>query len=132
MNFVLKPEKIVSYNSYLHYNKRGHRYITKEGWIYKNYITNEVSKIMLENDWSIIIHKIKLDVVYKFKGFRRRDLDDADKPLWDILNKVLYDDDSQIFEHSCKKILGCKENEIFISVSKYIDDDEEIMYVEFP
>jgi len=119
MRFVLKPDKILSYNAYLHYNRRGNRYITHEGQVYKQFIQEQVKRTMVENDWNMSVEKLKVDIVYRLKGRRRRDLDDMDKPLFDILNGIVYEDDSQIFQHSCEKTLGCLDEEIVMCVAKY-------------
>jgi len=119
MKFVLKHPNITSYYTYLRHSRYGHKYITKQGKEYKEYIQTEMKRLMELNEWVIIDHKIKLTIVYMFKGNRRRDLDDADKALFDCLNGVLYTDDSLIFERNGYKIMSCNENIIHIEIDKY-------------
>ena len=119
MQFIIKPQKILSYYGYLKHSRRGYKYITREGLKYQEFIRNEIAKIMHENDWSLMEGELQLDINYHFKGGRRRDLDNCDKVLFDVMTGIVYKDDAQIFCRNGYKRMYCDEEIIFMKFTAY-------------
>jgi Holliday junction resolvase RusA-like endonuclease len=53
---------------------------------------------------------LTIDITFEIKGFRKRDLDNMLKSLFDALENILFENDNQIFDIRCRKIMNCKSN----------------------
>ena len=106
--------KGVSHNTY--YRIMRNRFvISKDGLKFREDIKNEMSKCQ-----NVICHDcpIKLYIEFQFKDNRKRDLDNLTKSILDALKKILYDDDSLIFELHTRKFIGHDSDKIRIEISK--------------
>lgn len=66
----------------------------------------------------IITGKIKLEVDIYYCDKRKRDLDNNLKTLIDSLNKVIIDDDHNIYELHARKHIGCGYEKTILKISE--------------
>ena len=59
---------------------------------------------------------LSVDIVFELKSFRKRDLDNMLKSLFDSLQGRIFENDNQIFEIRCRKIHGCVEDNTIINI----------------
>ena len=59
---------------------------------------------------------IAIDITFELKSFRKRDLDNMLKSLFDSLEDRIFENDNQIFEIKCRKIHGCSEDKTIINI----------------
>ena len=59
---------------------------------------------------------LKVDIVFELKSFRKRDLDNMLKSLFDSLEGRVFVNDNQIFEIKCRKIHNCVEDSTIINI----------------
>ena len=53
---------------------------------------------------------LSIDITFEIKGIRKRDIDNMLKSLLDALEGHLFENDNQIFEIKCRKIMNCISN----------------------
>ena len=51
-----------------------------------------------------------IDIVFEIKGIRKRDIDNMLKSLLDALEGHLFENDNQIFQIKCRKMMNCNSN----------------------
>jgi Holliday junction resolvase RusA-like endonuclease len=112
LNIPIKGE---SYNQY--YRIMRNRFvISKSGRKFKqeiqDYIKNKYP------DFICLDCKIGVFLEFGFKDNRRRDLDNQNKSILDCLNKLIINDDSQIFELKTIKKLGQESDYILMEIYK--------------
>ena len=61
---------------------------------------------------------LSIDITFELKSSRKRDIDNMLKSLIDSLEGILYDNDSQIFELRCRKVIGCDVNKTKVVLFK--------------
>ena len=59
---------------------------------------------------------LAIDITFELKYFRKRDLDNMLKSLFDNLEGRVFENDNQIFEIKCRKIHGCSEDNTIINI----------------
>jgi Holliday junction resolvase RusA-like endonuclease len=110
-----------SVNQLYRKNSHGFIYVTPKIVEFKKFVKNELSKLNLKPS----IKKIRLDIVFDIKGKRNRDIDNMLKVLLDSFNKLVFEDDSQVFELHVKTNIDTKNNFTYIKAFE-IDDIIEI------
>ena len=89
-----------------------HRYISKKGTEFKRLLALKAKEAgaKLSNE------QIKMQIIWSYKGNRRRDIDNILKPILDSLEGVCYHNDTQITTLQVQKLLGTKDKlEIIIT-----------------
>jgi len=93
---------------------------SRSGHVYKSKRYREFLKEM--DTFFETIEYVKLEgelilvVDFECRTKRRRDLDNLLKSLIDSLEGKLFENDYQIVEIHCKKIIGCKEDKTILSL----------------
>lgn len=59
---------------------------------------------------------LSIDITFELKSFRKRDLDNLLKSLFDSLEGRIFENDNQIFEIKCRKNHGCSEDKTIINI----------------
>lgn len=77
------------------------------------YLTKDAKKFKEELGWIAKTKKkdygtndIKVDIVFKIKDHRRRDIDNLLKATFDSLKGIIFDDDCQIIRATATKMIG--------------------------
>jgi Holliday junction resolvase RusA-like endonuclease len=88
--------------NHLYFRTRwGGQVINKKGKAFKQKVADAVNSIGFD-DWINTLYHSRLIVKFTiyFDNNRKRDLDNCMKIMWDSLNQVLFEDDSQIDEYT--------------------------------
>ena len=107
------PLKCISYNSYYRIY-RGHYCISSEGRIFRDDMELHLNELLADNKPTN--KKIKLTIHCYFEKNYRRDCDNLGKSVLDCLthSKLIYLDDSQIYDLRILKYNNEKQNKIVI------------------
>ena len=114
---IVLPLKAVSMNQAYPSNKKGHRYLSEEGKIFKEAIcyllAGKIPWQANEKD------EFEVRVNFYFKDNRRRDIDDYFKLFLDALTDArVWVDDRQVVLLTGEKKQGWDRDEIYLSIKK--------------
>jgi Holliday junction resolvase RusA-like endonuclease len=111
MNLEL-PLIPISVNACWRASKGGHVYKSKR---YREFL-KEIDTIFETIEYVKLEGDLILNVEFFCKSKRKRDLDNLLKSLIDSLEGKLFENDSQIVEIHCTKIIGSKEDKTILSL----------------
>jgi len=98
-------------------------YRTKNNRIYKSKKLILFEKAVTEffenlEKFEMLKGNISIDITFELKSFRKRDLDNLLKSLFDSLEGRVFDNDHQIFEIKCQKVHGCFADKTIINIGE--------------
>lgn len=74
----------------------------------------------VDGNWICLTEGCRVTVVFEYKDYRRRDIDNPLKSLFDAMNSVVFKDDSLISELHVLKTLGAVSDSTTVIVEKLV------------
>ena len=93
---------------------KGHSYTPERTRDFEAMVAEETKK-HIPDDWDTSVPML-VSVDFYFNDKRKRDLDNCLKAVTDAMNRIAYDDDSQIEILQAQKVLGAADSWFYVRV----------------